>query len=296
MRLSKSEQESFISLINEIIFYPGHPEIRHLLSQKFNEVPFGLYTEKLNYFEAHLDQIKNYLALEPDYLIDYSGFKGPVQKQLYSFSLEMSRNQLATRGNSPNFREFCQYGFFQIEYMMDYLLNTTFDFDINQIYTFLLNFISTKINIPQHINDISAGEKLFALEKALKISNHSTTYLYFLNNIRNEVSHPKAFQEKVDENNLTAYLNEGFTLDMKFRKINSDKRKENIFNKGRNVILKREECWNDVIKSIEEFKNQVLNNLNTKEFLKTNSHVKKSNTPTLKDKFPEELKNMFPGH
>lgn len=282
MNYNKEKLEKLLKLIVELSNDPQNEWFKNRLTNIY--VKNITTTNLLNQssLETRITLIQEYLLIDIDNLIDYSSFDEPSREQLFRDNLEMMRFQKGTPNHKVNFGEFCRYAHLQAEEMINYFLNKITNSKIEMVEMFMKQY-SPNYNPskrPTDIHHINYTHKLIAFKNAKKISKKTIDALWFINDIRNELSHRNSLSMHNENNILVQFEKEGFLrMNIDFKKL-SNKQLE-IFNKGNYIITKRKEDFNSIKKVIEELKELILSAIQNPPVLNDNKSTFESANPVL---------------
>lgn len=254
MNYKKENLIKLLKLIEEISSQPGNEWFKSNLIDLLvtsNEVPNQVSQGSL---EAKINLIHEYLSIDVKNLIDYSFFEEPAREQLFRDNLEMIRYQKGTPNHKINFGEFCRYAHLQAEEMINYFLNKLSDSDLDRVEMFIEQYSSNykPFKKAREIHHIHYTTKLWAFKKAINLGKTFDT-LMFLNEFRNELSHRNSFTSQNDEKVMEHYEREGFLKsNIDFNKLTNSQR--DVYNKGKYIITKRKQDFNQIKDTIEELK------------------------------------------
>lgn len=288
MSYKKENLIKLLKLIEEISNQPENIWFKNNLINVFmksSEAPNEFNQESL---EAKINLIHKYLLIDVKNLIDYSFFDEPSREQLFRDNLEMMRYQKGTPNHKINFGEFCRYAHLQAEEMINYFLNKISDSEIGRIELFIEQFSSNYAPYKKatEIHHINYTTKLWAFKKATNMSKTFDT-LSFINDFRNELSHRNSFTIQNEDKELEYYEREGFVKSsIDFNKLSNKQRA--LYNKGKYIITKRKEDFNQIRETIEDLKRSVIKAIQNPPILKENKMTIGSANPML-----AELKNKL---
>jgi len=135
---------------------------------------------------------------------------------------------------------------------------------------------------PTEVHHIFYIPKLSAFKSISNLSKKSFDTFWFLNDIRNELSHRNSLSNSSEDKDLILYEQAGFVNSrIDFNKL-STKEKE-IFKRGKFAITKREKDFTKIYESLEDLKKQVIETLiNVKQLPNSRSSMGNAN-PILQD-------------
>jgi hypothetical protein len=139
---------------------------------------------------------------------------------------------------------------------------------------------------PTEIHHINYTTKLWAFKKATNLGRTFDTLL-FINEFRNELSHRNSSTSQNDEKEMERYEREGLLQsNIDFNKLSNSLR--DVYNKGKYIITKRKEDFNQIKESIEDLKISVIKAIQHPPVVKENKMTIGSANPVL-----AELKNKL---
>ena len=266
MTSSKENLQKLLSLVVEI---SRMAENKWFLKELKNKLDLNssqeiqLNNDLVGIISSDLNQIKKYLKIDVVPLIDYSEIVDtPVRNQLFRDCLEMGKYRLGKINDTINFDEFCRYAHLQSEELVNYYYQKKYSQKIDLI----LEVIKTNTSyapkkVPESLNHIDFSFKLKALTKLLGLHYRISNVLYFLKDLRNEMSHRNSLsitQEEVLLNNfLQNKLNAVKLQDLK----SLPSEMQELYNKGIFIITKREQDFNKIYNALDVLKSAILSGL-----------------------------------
>jgi hypothetical protein len=123
-------------------------------------------------------------------------------------------------------------------------------------------------HLDNEIHHISYTTKLWAFKKATNLSKTFDTLL-FINDFRNELSHRNSFTIQNENKELEHYEREGFVKsNIDFNKLS--KKQRELYNKGKYIITKRKEDFNQIKDTIEDLKRSIIRAIQNPPIVKEN--------------------------
>jgi hypothetical protein len=284
MNYKKEKLVKLLKLIEEISNQPNNEWFKNELVTLFAKSTESSKSFDQVSLESKINLIQEYLSIDINNLIDYSGFEEPSREQLFRDNLEMMRFQKGTPNHRINFGEFCRYAHLQAEEMINYFLNKISDSKIDKVEIFLKQYLTSynPSKKPTEIHHVYYTNKLMAFKNARNLSKKTVDTLWFINDFRNELSHRNSFSIQNEEKELAQFEKEGFLQsNIDFSKL--DNRQREIFNKGKYIITKRKEDFNLIKNTIEDLKDNVLLAIQSPPVLKDNKVTIGLANPVLAD-------------
>lgn len=288
MSYKKENLIKLLELIKEISNQPENDWFKSNLIKLFiksNELQ-NHYSQGA--LEAKINLIHKYLLIDVKDLIDYSFFDEPAREQLFRDNLEMMRYEKGTPNHKIDFGEFCRYAHLQAEELINYFLNKISDSKIERVESFIEQYsINYKpIRKATEIHHINYTAKLWAFKKAINLGKSFDTLL-FINDFRNELSHRNSFTSQKDEKDIERFEKEGFLkTNIDFKELSNSQK--DVYNKGKYVIAKRKEDFNQIKDTIEDLKTNVIKAIQKPPIINENKITIGSANPVL-----AELKNKL---
>jgi hypothetical protein len=280
-----------IKLVVEISNLPNHDWFKEKLLSHLSSSTILETSDSSKSIKKKIDLIHKYLSIDVFKIIDYSFFGEPSREQLFRDCIEMGRYEKGTPNHKIDFGEFCRYAHLQAEEMINYFMIKISNSDIIRV----VEFIKEKVQnynppkLPKEIHHINYSTKLSAFKTISNLNKKSNDYLWFINDVRNELSHRNSLSSINEDKDLVLFKENGFEsgrLDFnKMSKIEKD-----IYNRGNYVIRKRKMEFDVIYGALEDLKIQITDVLNANsEMPITNSTIGDSNPvlKELKDKFNE---------
>lgn len=261
MKYTKENLEKFIEFIDKVANEPGNESFRNSLISVITKNIRNSNHEAIYSVEKKLIAIETYLAIHYDNIIEYSDFEIHLKDQLLRDCIEMCRYQNGTPNHKIDYGEFCRYAHLQAEEMINYLLLKVTNSNIKYVEEFIKenNSSYNSKNKPTNIHHIYYTQKLLAVKNAFKMLSKTYSFLWFLNDFRNELSHRNSFSDKNDDKALLLYEKSGYNSNsFKINELNSEQKE--IYNKGQYVIKKRKEEYMIIYETLENLKQLVLKN------------------------------------
>lgn len=242
MSYKKETLKNLLSLIEQICKEPDNKWFETELKEILNTTLSDLNQRQLKTIE----KIEKYLDLEGIDSIDYSLIKDKqVKTQLIRDSLEMSKYRLGLINNKTNFAEYCKYGHFQAEELINYFYYTYYNNDINKI--LLIINANTKFKSYKEITNLSEIDysfKLVAFCTVFNVSKSTKEILDFIRKMRNKISHRSSLTSKKDNEILLELIKENIDISDKDLNIGSMiKYRKDLCNDGIFIINKRTEDY-----------------------------------------------------
>lgn len=264
MKYNREHLVKLLKLIKEVSGQKGNEWFHEQLAFMFGNNDLITDKSKLLSMENKLGLIQQYLNININNLIDYSPFDALSKEQLFRDNLEMMRYQQGTPNHKINFGEFTRYAHLQAEEMINYFLNKITGGQLDKV-EMLIKKYSQNYNPkrePSEIHHINYTYKLSAVKSLIKISVKIYDRLWFINELRNELSHRNSFSMQKEEEVLNEFISKGY-LNPNISIKELSKEDKNIYNKGKFIINKRKEDFFSIIEALEELKNSVLVALQT---------------------------------
>ena len=255
MTNKEEKLKKFLALVVEISNHPNNEWFKKDLISLL--VPGGqLKTlNSASEIESKIDLIHKYLAIDIYRIIDYSFFDEPSREQLFRDCIEMGRYQKGTPNHKIDFGEYCRYAHLQAEEMINYFMIKISNSDINRVVEFLKERLSSynPVKPPTEIHHINYSIKLSALKFISNLNKKSLDYLWFINDVRNELSHRNSLSSINEDKDLVLFKENGFDSGKKdFKKMN--KMELDIYNRGIYIIRKRKMEFEIIYDALEDLK------------------------------------------
>lgn len=277
-----------LKLIEEISKQPGCEWFLKDLQNKFSEKIYVPNTDTES-LEAKINQIRKYLAIDLNRVIDYSYFEEPVRESLFRDCIEMGRYEKGTPSHKIDFGEFCRYAHLQGEEMINYFFTKISNRNVDIVD----QFIKEKVSVykpskkPTEIHHIFYTHKLSGFKSISPISKKTIDILWFLNDNRNELSHRNSFSASSEDEDLVLFEKSGFLgAQVDFQKL--DIKQKEIYKRGNYVITKRKKDFNMVYDSIEDLKKHIIDSLNKMKELPSSKLTLGTSNPVL-----QQIKNKL---
>lgn len=259
MRFKRESLIKLLKLIDEISVQPGNEWFKSQLIKYFSQK-----TEVSTYFdqgslESKINLIQKYLSIDVDNLFDYSDFEEPSREQLFRDNLEMIRYRKGVANHKINYGEFCRYAHLQAEEMINYYFNKTFKPNMSDIVQFIKKY-ANKYNpqkLPSQIHHIDYSFKLIAITKSVSFKKETVDKLFYLNKMRNEISHRNSLSIENDDKVLALYEKEGFARS-KIKLDELSEMQKNIYNEGKFIMEKRKEDFGVIQRAIEDLRETII--------------------------------------
>jgi hypothetical protein len=287
--MDKTKLLKLLDFVTEIAEMKGNEWFNDLLKNRYstNKFPDNLSSDSL---EAKVSLIKNYLSIDINRVIDYSLFEEPYKESLFRDCIEMGRYEKGTPNHKIDFGEFSRHAHLQAEEMINYFLNKICNNKIDLIE----EFIKEKVPLyksskkPTEVHHIFYTHKLSSFISITQLNKKTIEILWFLNEIRNEVSHRNSITIFNEDKDLVEFEKSGLRgVQLDFTKLNETQKK--LFNRSRYITSKRKQDFNSIYIALEDMKNQI-------NILLSNKHqtkITRSTTIGFSNPILEELKNKL---
>jgi len=212
MSANKEHLKLLIEFISKIIDQEGnewfHDELAVLISKKFisekdTDIKLSAVTIK------EIGSINKYIENGLIPIIDYSQINDEVVKHtLIRDCVEMGKYRFGYFGENQSFLEFCKYGFFQIEQLINYYILKRNENNLDKAIQYILTFNPSARTVGKKtISAISFADKLYALQQQtampIDIKGDLDRVSYARNNSLHRTPEPeielKALQSKFNE-------------------------------------------------------------------------------------------------
>lgn len=266
MKHKKESLTKLLQLIDEISTVPENEWFKEILCKKFSTAVIGKSGgNSPNDTLQKIVELHRFLMLDVVPIIDYSIIEDKVvQNQLYRDCIEMGRHRLGKINNVINFGEFCRYAHLQAEELVNYFFIKKFNDNIEQIVKFIKEYNwNYKPEKPAtDIHHIYYTIKLTAFKNFSALSKNTFDDLYFLNDLRNELSHRNSFTANKEDEILKDFDKMGFSSKKLDWDSLSPEAKE-LYRKGKYIINKRKEDYLPIYKTLEELFQKVVSCLSS---------------------------------
>jgi len=266
MKTNEQKLDHLIEFVKEISKQPGNEWMASKLTESFVSSPRNKYEEEIGVIKQYLSNITQYLSLQPQKIIDYSGFPEDIKQSLMRDNIEMNRYETGTSNHKIDFPEFCRYALKQIEGMLNYFLLKNANDNFHELSKFIFKYLTKKEKykgpLPKQISHITCKQKIYFFSKLIQIPPETLENLYFLNYVRNEQSHTKIKESQVNN----PISNDDKTFKIKLS----------------------EENFSKINELLEEIKKIIVNSDNTL----ISKYISKNESNTLGEVFPE-LKDIL---
>lgn len=289
MTNKEEKLKKFIDLVVEISNHPSNEWFKKDLIDLLVSGGQLKTSNSASAIESKIDLIHKYLAIDIHRIIDYSFFDEPSREQLFRDCIEMGRYQKGTPNHKIDFGEYCRYAHLQAEEMINYFMIKISNSDINRVVEFLKERLSSynPTKPPKEIHHINYSSKLSAFKTISNLNKKSFDYLWFINDVRNELSHRNSLSSINEDKDLILFKENGFDSGkIDFMKMN--KTELDIYNKGNYIVRKRKMEFEIIYDALEELKTNITSSLQNKRELpsfKTTIGESSSVLKDLKDKF-----------
>lgn len=276
--MEKEQLLKLFTFIIEISEMKGNEWFNELLKNRYS-VNESKDISKTDSLDSKVSLIKNYLSIDINKVIDYSMFEEPYKESLFRDCLEMGRYEKGTPSHKIDFGEFSRYAHLQAEEMINYFLNKICNYKIDIIEDFVKdkvpNYKSSKK--PTEVHHIFYTHKLSSFVSISQLNKKTIDVLWFINEIRNELSHRNSITVINEDEDLAKYENSGLKgVQLDFSKLDENQKK--IYNRARYISTKRKQDFNSIYTALEDVKNQIIFHLlNIQQFQLSNNSIGFSN-------------------
>lgn len=281
--MDKEQLLKLFAFITEVSEMRGNEWFNELLKNRYSVSEF-ISSPKTDILEAKVNLIKNYLSIDIRKVIDYSMFEEPYKESLFRDCLEMGRYEKGTPSHKIDFGEFCRYAHLQAEEMINYFLNKISNNEIDLIEDFVKNQVPgyKSSKKPTEVHHIYYTHKLTSYISISNLNKKTIDVLWFINEIRNELSHRNSITIYNEDQDLAKFENSGLKgVQLDFSKLDDNKKK--LYNRARFISTKRKQDFNSIYNALEDLKSQIHNNLmNIQHFQLPRTSIGSSN-PILSD-------------